>query len=223
MPDYFTHKIAATEILTLCGREIKDKISNTDLYFLGAQGGDLFFFYGLSYKNNLGRMLHRISPMELFLKLKEGNPSYEAGWATHYALDSCVHPYVYAYQAVHRGAFTHINYERDLGLYVSRKTGIRRSILPRERVLACTTAVCDGIRKAVPEVSVSGTENCLARHFLYTKNIFKNKGGEFKLNGDYGAAFLGYEAGVKLGVRAVTCVLQGEIDGDIFNRQFLQK
>ncbi|MCD8372149.1 MAG: zinc dependent phospholipase C family protein [Clostridia bacterium] len=219
MPDYFTHMIAASEIYRRLDGEIKNKITNYDLYLLGAQGGDVFFFYGLSYKHNLGRELHRKNAKELFGELIKGDLSY----AAHYALDCSVHPCVYRYQDTHKGMFVHIKYERDLGLYVSRKTGVRRSILPRERVIACTLPVCDSIKRVAPFVTPSGTASCLKGHFAYTKNQFKNKKQEFKLDGDYAAAFKAYEEGVALGVKAAECVIAGDIDGEIFNKSFLER
>ncbi|MCD7729516.1 MAG: zinc dependent phospholipase C family protein [Clostridia bacterium] len=222
MPDYFTHMIAASEIYRRLGTDAKNKITNNDLYLLGAQGGDVFFFYGISYKNNLGRQLHRANTEELFNNLIKGDLSYAAGWATHYAIDSCVHPFVYGYTDTHKGSFVHIKYERDLGLYVSRKTGVRRSILPRERVLACTLPVCDSIRHAAPQVSPSGTAECLKRHFAYSKHVFRSKKQEFALDGNYSQAFAAYEKGIELGVLAAENVLSGSIDGEIFGKSFLE-
>ncbi|MCD8308430.1 MAG: zinc dependent phospholipase C family protein [Clostridia bacterium] len=222
MPDYFTHLIAAEEIYRRLSTDEKNLITNKDLYLLGAQGADVFFFYGLSYKNNLGRQLHRMDAVNLFEELRHGNQSYAAGWAAHYALDCSVHPFVYRFQEANKGRFTHIRYERDLGLYVSRKTGERRRILPRERVLACTLPVCDSIRKIAPQVTAAGTANCLKRHFAYSKNLFKNKNQEFALNGNYAEAFAAYGRGVELGVKTVKSVLSGNIDKELFGKSFLE-
>ena len=224
MPDYFTHNIAAELIYERLGGEYKKIIAdNKTLYLLGAQGGDVFFFYGLSYKNNAGRLLHRMPAAELFEKLKGANAAYVAGWATHYALDCTVHPFVYACEAAKRGAFIHQKYERDLGLYVSRRSGLRRMILPRESVVACTPTVCDAVRRVLPQITVSGTENCLKRHFLYSLRQFKSKKQEFELDCDYSEVYKAFERGTELGVRAAECVFRGDIDSEIFSKSFLQK
>ncbi len=224
MPDYFTHHIAAEKIYGAMDERYKKIIAeNKTLYLLGAQGGDVFFFYGMSYKNNVGRILHRMNAAELFEKLAEGNAAYCAGWATHYALDCTVHPFVYAWQESHRGAFLHQRYERDLGLYVSRRCGVRRMILPREKVLECTLAVCDSIKKALPYISAAGTANCLKRHFAYTRRVFKSKKQEFDLDCDYSEAYKAFERGCELGVKACECVLNKNIDREIFSKEFLQK
>lgn len=224
MPDYFTHNIGAELILSrLSGEQRKMAAGNRALYLLGAQGGDVFFFYGLSYKNNAGRRLHRANARELFEKLLLGDISYCAGWATHYALDCTVHPFVYAYENAHRGLFLHQRYERDLGLYVSRKSGMRRTLMPRESVIGCTPAVCDSIRKVLPHITPAGTDCCLKRYFAYTLRLFKNKKQRFDLCCDYSRAYEAFERGVELGVEAVRCVLEGNIDGEIFKNSFLQK
>ena len=224
MPDYFTHNIAAEKIYGELDERYKKIIAeDKTLYLLGAQGGDIFFFYGMSYKNNAGRLLHRMNAAELFEKLKDGNPAYCAGWATHYALDCTVHPFVYAWQETHRGAFLHQRYERDLGLYVSRRCGVRRMILPRDRVLECTLEVCNSAKKILPYISAAGMANCLKRHFIYSRRVFKSKKQEFDLDCDYSEAYKAFERGCKLGIKACECVLDKNIDKQIFNKQFLQK
>ena len=221
MPDYFTHYIAAEEIFSALGGGYREIIArDKELYLLGAQGGDVFFFYGISYKNNAGRLLHREQPQILFERLKEGNAAYCAGWATHYALDSCVHPFVLAYEGAHRGAFLHQKYEKDLGLYVSHRAGVRRMILPREKVLACTFAVCDSIKKVLPYVTAAGTASCLKRHYAYTRRQLKTKKQEFELDCDYSQTYKAYQNGVTLGVKAVQCVLEKDIDEEVFSKGF---
>ena len=224
MPDYFTHIIAAEKIYGALDEKYRRIIAeNRTLYLLGAQGGDIFFFYGLNYKHNAGRMLHRENAFELFEKLKDGDPAYCAGWATHYALDCTVHPFVYAWEEKHSGLFMHQRYERDLGLYVSRKCGVRRTMLPRERILECTFAICDSIKKVLPYVTAAGVAGCLKRHFIYTRRVFRAKKQEYSLNCDYSQAYLAFERGCQLGVKAVESVLDKNIDPQIFDKSFLQK
>ena len=224
MPDYFTHNIGAELILSrLSGEQRKMAAGNRALYLLGAQGGDVFFFYGLSYKNNAGRRLHRANARALFEKLLLGDISYCAGWATHYALDCTVHPFVYAYEETHKGAFLHQRYERDFGLYVSRRCNMRRMILPRERVLDCTFAVCDSVKRLLPYINAAGTASCLKRHFAYTLRQFKSKKQQFELDCDYSETYKAFERGLELGVKCVESALDKNIDGEIFNKSFLQK
>lgn len=224
MPDYFTHYSAALEIFGTLEQNYRAEIlSDFSLYLLGAQGPDVFFFYGLSYNNNAGRLLHREDARGLFEKLSRGNAAYCAGWAAHYALDCTVHPIVYAYEYAHKGLFIHQKFEADLGLYVSRESGRERMILPKNRVVACAPAVCDSMRNILPHITAAGTSACLKRHYYYTKRLYDGLKDSFKLNADYAPAFAAYEKGVKLGVEAVKCVLNKNIDPEIFSRSFLEK
>ncbi len=224
MPDYFTHYIGARLIYArLEEKYCKIIAKDRALYLLGAQGGDVFFFYGLSYKHNAGRILHRMDARGLFEKLKEGNAAYCAGWATHYALDCTIHPLVYAYEREHKGAFLHQRYERDLGLYISRRCGERRMILPKDSVMACTPAVCDSVKKVLPYITAAGTASCLKRHFAYTLRQFRAKKQRFELDCDFAAAYSAFLNALDFGADAVRCALDGDIREEIFNKSFLQK
>ena len=222
MPDYFTHLAAAWQIYSRLEARYRNLICNDTLYLLGAQGGDVFFFYGLSYRHNAGRYLHRLPAAEIFEKLSKNDKSYCAGWATHYALDSAIHPYVYAYEHTHKGILLHRKYEADLGLYVTRKSGTRRIIIPREKLLACTPTVCDDIRPLLPGVSPSTMQSCLKRYFLYSRSLFNSKSQEFALHCDYSPAYSAYLAAVDEGAEMVRHVLNGNIDPKIFEKSFLE-
>ncbi len=224
MPDYFTHVIAADKIYERLDGDLKHKIGSRTLYILGAQGGDVFFAYNIKVtKTNLGRSLHMQDACGFFKKLSLGNPSYAAGFATHYALDSMIHPIVYAYESGKKSPFAHQKFERDIGLYVSKFYGVRRSILPREYLLACTGPVYDSIKLVEPCVTVTGVERCLKRHFSYTRYLYRNKKQVYKCDYDF-SLFAGViEDAVNFGVKAAECVLKGDIDGEIFSRKFLQR
>lgn len=224
MPDYFTHYLAAAEIFRRLDKNSKDTLSRDgDLYLLGAQGPDVFFFYGLSVKHNPGRMLHRAVAAQLFSALMRGNAAYCAGWATHYALDCTVHPAVYAYEHSHRGMLLHQKFEADLGLYVSRQLKKERMIMPKKRMTACAPAVCDSVRNVLPFITAAGTSACLKRHYLYTRRIYAGLSEKYKLKADYAPAYEAFERGVELGIATVRCVLQNNIDPEIFSRSFLEK
>lgn len=94
-------------------KEIKFLKDNEDIYLLGAQGPDPFFFFGIipfcKNKNsreirNYGSKLHKTVPNEVFNCLFEySNNSvnkdilyaYILGAGLHYLLDRKIHPYVY--------------------------------------------------------------------------------------------------------------------------------
>ena len=199
--------------------EDKKSISKT-LYYVGAQGGDIFFAYKLKPTNNLGRELHHKNAAYLFEQLIKGNLSYAAGYATHYALDSVLHPIVFDYEKTRRSLFAHNSFENDLGLYISRKFKIRRQILPRDKVLACTSPIYDSMKKIEPLITITGVERCLKRHFAWTKYSYGVKRQEYKCKYDFSMLDEKIDEAIDLGVKAVECILKGDIDTEIFNSDF---
>lgn len=224
MPDYFSHAICAKIILDKCSKEEKKAVADHTLYMLGAQGGDVFFAYKLSFKKtNLGRRLHNMPARELFAILKDENPSYAAGFATHYALDCTLHPAIYAFESQSKLPMAHIRMENDLGLFISRKFAIPRNILPRERVMGATFALYDCIEKVEPEVTVTGVERCLKRHFSYTRALLKAKRQEYSTDYDFTSLAGAVDDAVSLGTSCVKAVLSGNITEELFSRSFLEK
>ncbi len=224
MPDYFSHAICAKIILDNCSKDIKKAVADHTLYMLGAQGGDVFFAYKLSFKKtNLGRRLHNMPAAELFDILKDEHPSYAAGFATHYALDCTLHPAIYAFESNSKLPMAHQRMENDLGLFISRKFAIPRNILPRERVLSATFNVYDCISKVEPEVTVTGVERCLKRYFSYTRAMLKSKRQEYWTDYDFTSLSSSVDAAVELGKDCVKAVLEGNVSGELFSRSFLEK
>ncbi|MDE6613791.1 MAG: zinc dependent phospholipase C family protein [Clostridia bacterium] len=224
MPDYFSHGVCAEIIYEKLESKYRSKITSKTLFLLGAQGGDVFFAYNVKpTKTNLGRTMHAMNAVDLFEKLIHGNPSFASGFATHYALDCTLHPEIYAYERTKRSPLSHIKFENDLGLFISRKYGLRRQIIPREKVLACTYAVYDTAKFIEPSITVTGVERCLKRHFTYTRFLYRRKKQNYKCAYDFKKLSDSVDDAVELGVLAVKCVLDGRIDPDVFGRSFLQK
>lgn len=224
MPDYFSHLICAEKIYERLDGETKSKINNYTLYLLGAQGGDIFFAYNMKFsKTNIGRCLHTMNVQEIFSALADKNASYAAGFATHYALDSTLHPAVYAYEDSRRSPFAHQQMESDLGLYISKFYRIRRKILPLESILSCTYTIYDSIKPLFPTITVTGVERCLKRHFNYTRYLYKTKRQSYKCNFDFPSLAGAVEDAVETGEKAVKCVLLNHIEGSIFEKSFLER
>ena len=224
MPDYFSHYICAEKIFEKLDAQTRAQIPNRNLYLLGAQGGDVFFAYSVKFsRSNPGRDLHVKNPAELFCMLADGNPSYAAGWASHYALDCTLHPAIYALEKETKSPLGHQKIESDLGLFISKYYAMRRRILPRESVLPGTGAVYDSMKPIAPFITVTGVERCLKRHFGYTRYIYKTKKQAYKYGFDYSSFAGAVEEAVTLGVQAVKCVLSKDIDGVIFKKEFLQR
>ena len=222
MPDYFTHAILAGAIYEGLDSRERAKITDKKLYFLGAQGGDAMFFYRLSRKNNLGRSLHRQHPTEMFLKLLGTHPAYAAGWATHYAADSTLHPAVYAFERASRAPFAHLAFERYLGLYVSQKFSCPRKIMPKDDLLSCKDEVFSALSALGCDVTEQGVERGLERYFCYTRSVYARKRQSYKFDYDYPSLAPLVDGAVQKGIRAATCVLEGRVDGELFAASFLQ-
>ena len=224
MPDYFSHSVAAEKIYENLAAEHKEKITSHTLYLLGAQGGDVFFAYNLNLsKRNLGRDLHRRSAYDLIEGLSCGNLTYAAGFAVHYALDSALHPAVYSYVNSHHSPLSHVNFESDLGLYMSRLFNIRRGIIPREKLLACTFPLYDSIRRVETGVTVTGIERCLKRHFTYTRYLYRRKSFEYKCAYPFEDLEGAVKDAVEFGGECVRAVLSGELSPELFSSPFLAK
>lgn len=106
MPAQYTHQIIAEELLPLLPENVRASVTDLPAYYLGAQGGDVFYFLRLVTPkgDNLGKYLHNREVYRTFCEFlraakgKNGNPvalSYAAGYVTHYAADTVFHPYVY--------------------------------------------------------------------------------------------------------------------------------
>ena len=224
MPDYFSHAIIAERVYEKLDYTHRSKITNKTLYLLGAQGPDVFFAYNLNpSKSNLGRAMHRKNAVYLFSCLIAGNLSYAARFATHYALDSVLHPAIYAYEGTKRSPMTHVKFEKDLGLYISRKYAERRQILPRESVVASAFAVYDTIKNLEQSVTLTGIERCLKRHFRYTRFLYRRKKTEYACKYDFSTLSQAVDESVGFGVKCATHILDCDVDSQLFSLEFLQK
>lgn len=222
MPDYFTHSILSGIIFEKLDKDVRQQIADRKLYLLGAQGGDVFFMYNLNKSANLGRRLHGLDAMFVFNSLMDANPSYAAGYATHYALDSTLHPAVYAFEATSRAPFAHLAFEKDIGLYVSRKFATPRKIMPKEDVCGATFAIYDAVKKLDDSITLTGVERCLKRYFAYTRTIYARKKQSYKFDYDYSSLSPLIDEGIEAGVRAVTCVIEKQLAPQVFSKSFLQ-
>ena len=224
MPDYFTHSIIADYIYEKLPKSYRELITDKKLYSLGAQGGDVFFFYRADFSpSNEGKKLHRTDPVTLFSSLCLSHPSYAAGFAAHYALDCTIHPAVYAFEENKSSPFAHINFEKDLGLYVSRRFSTPRKIMPKDDVTGATFAVYDAICTVNDKLTLAGVERCLKRFFAYSRAVYAKKRSNYKYDYDYSALNPLIDYSVELGLSAVSCVLDKDIRQEVFCRPFLCK
>jgi hypothetical protein len=104
MPAGTTHYLFSKDILENKEINIKDKIKNYSMYYLGSTGPDIYF-YNEPLKprdriNSFGNLIHAKKVMETlnfiydYSENDEDLRSYYYGFLTHYCLDSKVHPLV---------------------------------------------------------------------------------------------------------------------------------
>lgn len=110
MPSVLTHYGFNKEVFD---DDIKFLKNNDDIYYVGAQGPDPFFFYGIvpffgstngKVIRKFGHKLHKKDPAQVFeyffeyannVKEKDVLYSYILGAGLHYILDRKIHPYVF--------------------------------------------------------------------------------------------------------------------------------
>lgn len=60
MPSLYTHQILAEKVMELLPERTRRYVTREGEYFLGAQGGDVFYLYKMREgQKNLGKYLHR--------------------------------------------------------------------------------------------------------------------------------------------------------------------
>ena len=113
MPGFLTHYLFSINTYhALKKKTLQDIIKeHKQVYFLGAQGPDIFFYYlpcNLNKKKQLGSTMHHTCTSDFFHsclkeipKLKEESEreialAYVSGFLCHYTLDSISHPFIYA-------------------------------------------------------------------------------------------------------------------------------
>lgn len=121
MPDGWTHILCGDDIIkSLENSEFRDMIiGNIEIFHLGNQGPDPFFYYRFyptkSHKRvtGLGGLLHHEKTGEFFIegikmiKRQEKGPKFEllfayiAGFMCHFAMDYHTHPYIFYFGGIH--------------------------------------------------------------------------------------------------------------------------
>jgi hypothetical protein len=141
MPSGYLHKRCAEEAARRAGLAI----DAPEAYLLGSQGPDPLFLLGIfplglkSRPLGYGQMVHRRRTGAFLLALlrqgREGGAvarGFALGFLTHYALDTTVHPYVYAHSVARDGRYhsrIHMRLEKQWDtLYLHRDGGRGTSV-----------------------------------------------------------------------------------------------
>jgi len=138
MPAATTHIEFVKDVYRLTP-EIRNKITNMHMFYLGSQGPDLLFFSNMSVLpyslHKYGNLMHENKVYEVIKYFEEYSQndddlmSYLYGYLCHYALDTTVHPLVYALtqERVNNGeghpGVIHVSMESEIDVYVLHQRG----------------------------------------------------------------------------------------------------
>jgi hypothetical protein len=119
MPDVITHALGAVEAISRIDDPLASIVQkNKNIYRLGAQGPDFFFYYHVlpgqdsNGAGEYGGRLHREHSFDFLMslldyaKIKKKSKdypvlaSYSLGFLTHYAFDLTMHPFIFAHSGV---------------------------------------------------------------------------------------------------------------------------
>jgi hypothetical protein len=129
MADIYTHILASDSVLHTLTASLKKTMENhKNIFYLGAQGPDIFFYhrifpwYKKSKLKGIGDTIHSENINDFFVKgldqigsmpssdKKTLIISYFFGFMTHYAVDIHTHPFIF-YHSGHEGGYNHKYYE----------------------------------------------------------------------------------------------------------------
>lgn len=153
----------------------------TDCALIGAQGPDPLFFYNFlpprfgtrvfklgeaMHAQRVGQMLRAI--LTAAAKGEQSVKAWAAGYLSHYALDTVIHPFVYANSFSNGKYATHLHLllEKAMDTWLYRQQGhqgiprhfegIRRALKPHKRIIA--QAWADAAGQVFPEYGVSSKQ-----------------------------------------------------------------
>lgn len=133
MPGHYAHYRFASQQLPQMDREAQKTVSRfRQLYDVGAQGPDPFFYFNPFVKNKIYALSHQIhwEPGRVFfewacrtyrLNPTEGGLAYLYGCLTHFCLDSMCHPYVHEVDG--SGAGKHVALETEFNRFLLELDG----------------------------------------------------------------------------------------------------
>lgn len=178
MASMYTHFRFGNEIIKLLDEDLQ-KLANSypDLFSIGQQGPDIFFFHPktLMKDDSPGSIIHELSGRDFIEKqkpllLKSGKDSNQAGYMLgvlcHYTLDSIIHPLVN--EVCEDGEFNHITVETELDRYYLKKDGFNPLAVKLNKFLPNTKLV----KETIP-VFYKGYKNATEKITKSTVSFFR--------------------------------------------------
>lgn len=198
MPSTLTHYVFNKQL-------IKDD-KYRDIFLLGGQGADVFFFYGynIAKRENgkkirkLGFDIHKLSPQDIYFEMlkyafsksseeKEILINFTRGFMYHYALDRTLHPYVfyntgfpYTTPVYNRN---HGNFESILDTLLMKEYGetisTRRAIKANKKQIQLCSIMLSEVLKKVLNVEIINDESYYKSYkdFRFVRLIIDSKYG----------------------------------------------
>lgn len=208
MPGFAVHYLFGEETINNYDNDLVRKSVDRyrDVYNLGLQGPDLFFYFFISpvfFKKNVGSIMHRIdiglfkkNYIELLDRIDDREKSmialsYFAGFIGHCTLDKICHPYVYAvtdYAHKDKNYFAkHVELETEIdSIYIKKYKDIdlygfncRYTVnLDNAEIDVVAEIFSQAVTKTYTDVSLSKNMMIFViRFYLFFLNIFKDKCG----------------------------------------------
>lgn len=195
MPGYMTHYIfGELEYHNIENANIKCIVKNNkNVYHLGLQGPDLFFYYPGAFlisKKNLGSLMHNeltgmyIKKMLSFVinikdrEKKEIATAYLVGFLGHYCMDIECHPYIYyKTDVMHKNKLykgKHIALETDIDYLLAQKYLKKKSSdYHYGKLISITNGQCEVVAKMLT-YACKGTYKGINLDEKRTKQVIKN-------------------------------------------------
>jgi len=150
MPSFYAHDRFGTALLERMPGDIRRVCTRfPQLFRVGLQGPDFFFFYNPLFKTAIGALghaCHQQSGTEFFAQASaaagtEAAKAYLYGLLAHYCLDSLCHPYVQEQTA--DGKIGHVEMEAEFERFLLSLDGVSSpETFPRSKPIKLTRGEC---------------------------------------------------------------------------------
>lgn len=131
MPAQYAHDRFGADLLKTMPNDVRKTVNRfPQLYQVGLQGPDIFFYYSPAFKTTIGSLgdaVHIKTGIEFFQHAAkaadtEAGLAYLYGLLAHYAMDSLCHPYIHAQQ--HDNGLIHMQLESEFERYLLALDGV---------------------------------------------------------------------------------------------------
>ena len=131
MPALYAHNRFGSDLLPSLPADVRKTVNRfPQLFRVGLQGPDIFFYYSPGFKTTVGSLgdaAHNQSGIEFFRQAAkaantEAGFAYLYGLLAHYAMDSLCHPYIHGQK--HENGLIHMQLESEFERYLLALDGV---------------------------------------------------------------------------------------------------